>query len=274
VVRLRASDREARIAADGYSGTGYVLSIDGIEQSHVDLFDPLTLRHEYLARMAAVIAACADMDGDAEAPPTVLHLGAGALTLARWFQSSFPGAEQVAVDVERELMTFVIDTLPLPEGTLLDTVVADARAVLEVAADQGRRFDVVVLDVFSGQETPAHLAGEPVYALCLQLLAPDGVLLVNIGDDAGLRCFGAQARALEQASADAGLDGCWTLTSAAVAEDLTEGNLVLAAGPGLDRAAKNRTQDLQDRLLAAGPHPAEVLDPYATAGLTARTLDA
>jgi spermidine synthase len=298
-VRLRDSDRQARVVADGFSQTGYTLEIDGIEQSHVDLADPTVIRHEYLARIVALIEASV---GDAAAeeasarPLSVLHLGAGALTLARYLQVRHPGTEQVTVDVERELMSFVVGALPLPSGTRLTPVVADARAFLESAAaataagradgagpiegttgrddDAGWRadgaagpFDVVVLDVFSGEETPSHLTGSAVYAACLDVLTPGGVLAVNVGDDAGLRFFATQAAALEKASADAGLSGPWTLAAASTVDRLEEGNLVLAAGGGL---GMDGPQELREHLQAAGPHPAAVLDPYETARLVER----
>jgi hypothetical protein len=324
-VNLRGSDRRAQVVADGFSQTGYTLEIDGIEQSHVDLTDPTVIRHEYLARTVALIEASVGDAADvpltvgtprpedthragpgASSPLSVLHLGAGALTLARYLQVRHPGAEQVAVDVERELMTFVVDALPLPPGTRLEQVVADAREFLEqVAADAAaqadgapgredgaagqpdggrRRFDVVVLDVFSGEETPPHLTGVEVYASALASLAPAGVLAVNVGDDAGLRFFAGQAEALETATVDAGLSGPWTLAAASTVQRLEEGNLVLAAGGGLGAGAgrcavgespgggsgRDDPQTLRDHLLAAGPHPAAVLDPYQTARLVER----
>ena len=98
---------------------------------------------------------------DLAAPPgqpiRALHLGAGALTLARYIQATRPGSVQYAVELERELLDFVLQQLPLPEGTDLHTVIGDARdALAELTPDL--RFDVVILDIFSGPEAPEHIA--------------------------------------------------------------------------------------------------------------------
>lgn len=113
-----------------------------------------------------------------------------------------------------------------------------------------------------------HLTGARYYAELLERLTADGVLLVNIGDDSGLRFLGRQARALEEAAAEARLAGAWALADAALLERLGTGNVVLAAGGAF---SAQDPEGLRARLLAAGPHPAAVLDPTQLAGLVDRT---
>lgn len=260
-IRLGRSGTRARIAPDGFSPHGWVLELGGLEQSHVDLADPRTIRHEYLRRMAAVT----DVIGTPHRPLSALHLGAGALTLPRYLQAARPGSRQVVVEIERELPGFVQDLLPLPEGTDLEVVIGDARE--ELAAMPAARFDLVVVDVFTGEESPAHLACAAFHAEVIGHLAPGGTLLVNVGDEAGLRFLARQARELEQAAAAAGIGGVWTLADRTVLDLHREGNVVLAVGDGLsgpDAEARRAA------LLAAGPHPAAVLDPDATAALVRR----
>ena len=202
-VHLSTSGVDARIAPDEFGG--FVLEIGGAVQSHVDLADPSRIRYEYLRRMAHVL----DGVAPAGAPVRVLHLGAGALTLPRYLQATRPGSEQTVVDLDRELVSFVLAELPLPAGTDLVSVVADARlAAVDLAMD-GERFDAVVLDIGTGEEGAEHLRGAVFYGELLELLTAGGVLLVNIGDDAGLRFLGAELGALEEAAAEAGvsLDG-------------------------------------------------------------------
>lgn len=260
-IRLGRSGTIARVAPDGYSAHGWVLELGGVEQSHVDLADPRTIRHEYLRRIAAVV----DTLGRPHRPLDVLHLGAGALTLPRYVQVTRPGSRQVVIEIERELPGFVIDRLPLPAGTDLEVVVGDARE--ELAAMPGVLVDLMVLDVFTGEETPEHLACRDFYAEAIGRLAPGGVLLVNIGDDAGLRFFARQAQALEEAAAAAGVGGPWTLAEAHLLEQRLAGNLVLGAGDGL---AGPEAPQRRAAWLAAGPHPAGVLDPDGTARLVHR----
>ncbi|WP_313823690.1 fused MFS/spermidine synthase [Citricoccus sp.] len=198
-------------------------------------------------------------------PLRILHLGAGALTLPRYVQQTRPGSVQTVVDLDRELPTLVCSALPLPEGTDLTVVIGDARA--ELTRLEGRRFDVVILDIYTAVDAAVHLTGSEFYGELLGLLLESGVLLVNIGDDTGLRFLAGQAQALENAAAHAGLSGAWTLADATMLDRLQAGNAVLAAGAALDGQDQ---ADLRTGLLTAGPHPAAVLDPEQTAALAAR----
>ena len=192
-------------------------------------------------------------------PLRIAHLGGGALTLVRYVQAIRPGSAQTVIEIERELPTLVTTALPLPEGTDLEVVIGDARE--ELAALGERTFEAIVLDVFSGQDSPAHLAEAAFYAEALARLAPDGLLLVNVGDDAGRRFLAAQVRELEAAAAQAGVPGVWTLTDAQLLTRPADGNMVLLAGGAL---ASPAVEDWRAAWLAAGPHPAAVLDPHET----------
>lgn len=256
-MQLRGSGLAARVSPDGLTAHGWWLEIGGLIQSHVDLADPTTIRHEYLRRIATVLDGCRAPG----LPLSVLHLGAGALTLPRYVEATRPGSPQVVVEIERELPDFVTSVLPLPPGIDLEIVIGDAREAL--AAMTGRRFDAIVLDVFSGLDSPAHLACREFYAEALDHLTDDGLLAVNVGDEPGLRFWAAQARALAEAAEQADSPGVWTLADATLLRRFGEGNLVLVAGPGVE-------QEQADGWLAAGPHPAAVLDPEETEDLAER----
>jgi hypothetical protein len=257
-VHLGVSGERARIVPDEHDD-GWILEIGGRIQSHVDLGDPTSIRYEYLRRMATVLDTC----WPAGEPIRILHLGAGALTLPRYVQSTRPGSVQTVVELDRELPTLVASELPLPEGTDLAVVIGDARESL--ASLRGEPFDAVVLDIDTGADAAAHLTGEGFYGELLALLSGQGVLLVNIVDDAGLRFLARQAHALEGAATGAGLSGAWTLADATMLERRWAGNAVLAAGGALSR---EDPETLRAALLAPGPHPAAVLDPARTAGLS------
>lgn len=262
-VELSLTGGWAAIVPDEIFG-GWALQIDGTEQSHVDLDDPRTLRHEYLHRIAAVLADCFPP----AAPLRALHLGAGALTLVRYLQAIRPGSAQTVIEIERELVGFVTQHLPLPAGTDLEVLIGDAAEQLALLPE-GRRFDVVVLDVFSGRDTPPHLATPAFHRAVLGRLAPGGALLVNVGDDPPLRFFAQQARALETATAERGIAGPWTLCDASLLDLTQMGNLVLAAG---DALSARPVEEQRARWIAAGPHPAAALDPDGTAQLVRRIL--
>ena len=244
---LRGSGQHASIEPDGWTEGAYILSIGGAEQSHVNLAEPGEIFYEYLRRIGHVV----DLAAPPAEPIKALHLGAGALTLARYIQATRPGSVQYAVEQERELLDFVLQQLPLPAGTELTTLIGDARyALADLPA--GLVFDVVILDIFSGPDAPEHIACTEFYSEAAAKLAPGGVLIVNVGDEPGLTLVRSQTAALRRAMAALSGD------VAAVAESgmfsgRYPGNIILVGTtfpwPDGWTAA----------LTARGPHPATVL---------------
>ncbi|MDO5645966.1 MAG: fused MFS/spermidine synthase [Dermabacter sp.] len=231
-------------------GVGWVMSLHGLEQSHVDLDEPWEVRHEYLRRIAAVL----DSAWPVLAPISALHLGAGALTLPRYLHATRPGSAQVAVDHAPGLMEAVIARLPLPPGTALALRTGDAAAELRALAEAGRRFQAIVVDIFTGPEAPAHVACAEFYADALGTLTPDGLLLVNVGDDDGLAFLDAQVREFLVAAQTVPGSSPVVLGDAHGLSLRRAGNAVLVAGPRL----RNEPEALMESWRRAGPHPAHV----------------
>lgn len=228
----------AEIDEDAFTDGAFILSIGGAQQSHVDLGNPGHVFYEYLRRIANVL----DIFKPAGEPIRMLHLGAGALTLVRYVQGTRPGSEQVAVELERELLDFVLEHLPLPDGTKCSMVIDDARAALDRFEDGS--FDAVVLDVFAGADAPAHLTDQAFYRALTALTAPGGVVLVNVGDDPPLTFGRAQARQLREAA-----DEVAVLADAGMISGRMAGNIVLV---GTD---SGWPAEWSSALVAAGPHP-------------------
>jgi len=107
-----------------------MLLVDGIPQSHVDLEDPGYLDFEYVRRLGHVIDTAAP-EGQ---PLRVLHLGAGALTLARYVAATRPGSPQLAIDADAALIELVRARLPFrrtdSRGGRIRVRIGDARAEL------------------------------------------------------------------------------------------------------------------------------------------------
>jgi spermidine synthase len=240
---LRTTGQHATIEPDDFTEGGFVLSIGGAEQSHVNLADPSDIFYEYLRRIGHVV----DLAAPWGEPVTALHLGAGALTLARYIQATRPGSEQYAVELERELLDFVLERLPLPEGTRLHALIGDARDALAGLPPQPR-FDVVVLDIFSGPEAPEHLACTEFYREAAARLTARGVLIVNVGDEPGLTLVRSQVAALRRAMADVA-----AFAEAGMFTGRYPGNIILTGTQG------PWPQVWTAALTARGPHPAKVL---------------
>jgi len=194
-----------------------MLLIDGVPQSHVDLEDPGYLDFEYVRRLGHVI--------DTAAPPgqplRVLHLGAGALTLARYVTATRPGSPQLAVEVDGALVELIRLRLP-PRDRRLRVRIGDARTELERVRPGS--FDVVIADVFAGGRTPAQLTSAEFWAAARRALRGPGVVAANVADGAPLMHARAQV-----ATARAVFPEACLIADAAVLRGRRFGNLVLAA---------------------------------------------
>src|SRR5215475_8969250 len=173
----RMPDRSIEVLGDLDRPASWMLLADGVPQSHVDLDNPSYLEFEYVRRLGHLV----DLAAPAGQPIRVLHLGGGALTLARYVAATRPGSSQLAVDNDAELVAIVRERLPLPRRRTgrIRIRVADARAAVEESAPGS--FDIVVADVFAGGRTPAHLTSAEFTAAAANALAPGGMFAVNIG---------------------------------------------------------------------------------------------
>jgi spermidine synthase len=152
----------------------WLLFIDDVPQSGVDLDDPGYLEFEYVRRIAHV----ADLAFPSGEPLHVLHLGGGALTLPRYIQHTRPGSRQLVAELDDTLTGLVRTHLPLPAGHRIRVRAADARAVAESVREAS--YDLVIADVFAGAVTPAHLTTAEFAAATARALRPGGVYAVNV----------------------------------------------------------------------------------------------
>src|SRR4051812_40864274 len=98
--RLR---RSVELLRDLDRPAGWVLLVDGVEQSYVDVDDPTHLEFEYMQHMALVI----DAVRPAPDPVRALHLGGGAMTMPRWVQATRPSSRQVVVESAADVLSAV-----------------------------------------------------------------------------------------------------------------------------------------------------------------------
>ena len=237
----------AEIEEDRWVPGAIQLLVDGTPQSHVNLRDPSEVFFEYVRRIAHAI----DLFRTPGQPISALHLGGGAFTLPRYIEATRPGSRQQVIELESALVELVREAAPLPKRASIRVRHGDAREVLgKLPQGMHGAIDLVVVDIFAGSRTPAHVSSVEFYELIAPLLAPDGLVVVNTTDGTG------QAFTRSQVATLAAVFG----TVAAVGEPQTLkgrrfGNVVLLAS----NSDVDHELEWLPRLLAGGPHPARML---------------
>jgi hypothetical protein len=246
---LRASLRRpvdsgvAELLPDPDSADGWVLLVDGTQQSHVDLADPSRLAFEYMRRIGHVI------DLLPPGPLRVVHLGGGAMSLARYTGATRPRSRNLVVEADAALVTLVREHLPWPAGFGIRVRVGDARAALAALREDSA--DLVIVDVFARARTPGPLTTHEAFAEVARVVGPSGTVVANIADVAPL----VYARRLV-AGVRTAFPRTLVASEPAVLRGRRFGNLVVvgqgAAAPALDLAVLTRR-------CAGDPWPARVL---------------
>jgi spermidine synthase len=274
LVRRRAARRavhqavgsgQAELVPDLSRANSWLLFIDGVPQSQVDLDDPGFLEFEYIRRIAHAI----DLAFPAGSPVRTLHLGGGAMTLPRYVAHTRPGSAQVVAETDALLTDLVRRQLPLPPGPSargggrIRVRAQDAREVLEAARPGW--YDIVISDVYAGARTPFHLTTAQCAAAARRALRDGGLCAVNVADGPPLRHARAQVATVGSAfpapPVRAGTPfpgGPYPPNIALIAEPAVlrgrrTGNLVLLAS-----TAPLPLEDLSRRV-AADPFPARVV---------------
>lgn len=167
---------DCELVEDRFNPNGWVLMINGVPSSHIDLNNPQQLDFEYMHWIANLI----ESRFDSEVGIRALHLGGGACTLARYVASAFPQSRQVVVEIDSKLASLVREWFDLPRAPLLRIRVGEAREVTTSLTANSR--DLIIRDVFAGSRTPVALTTVEFTQQVHRVLSPGGMYLANCGD--------------------------------------------------------------------------------------------
>jgi len=164
----------AELLADADRPGGWLLLVDRVRQSYVDLDDPTYLDFEYVQVFADVL------DTLPAGPLAVTHVGGGACSLARRIAVTRPGSPQIVLEPDTALTELVRARLPLPRGHRIRIRPQDGRTGTAGLRDTSA--DVLVLDAFDGGRVPGELTTREYVAEVARALRPDGLFLANVAD--------------------------------------------------------------------------------------------
>ena len=90
----------------------YILELDGMEQSAVDLDDPTNLVFDYVRRIGDLI------DRMPPGPLRVLHVGGAAMSLPRYVAATRPRSAQIVLEPNEIVIAQVRVEAPLPRRSV------------------------------------------------------------------------------------------------------------------------------------------------------------
>ncbi|MEV8118605.1 fused MFS/spermidine synthase [Streptomyces xiamenensis] len=242
----------AELLPDADRAEAWELLLDGAPQSHVDLAEPTRLGFEYQRRLGHVI----DVLAPPRAPLRVVHLGGGALTLARYVAVTRPRSGQQVAEPDAALTEFVRRHLPLPAGARVKVRALDAREALDRLPEHSA--DLVIADIFAHARTPAHCASAEFLDAVRRVLAPGGTYAANITDGGPLTHLRGQSATALSRFGTAALS-----IAPAVLRGRRYGNGILLAADG------PLPLDALRQRLAREPQPTRLLTDTALTDFTA-----
>ena len=237
MARLR---RSVELLRDLDRSTGWVLLVDGVEQSYVDVEEPTHLEFEYMQHMAIV----ADIVVPRPARLRALHLGGGAMAMPRWVAATRPGSRQVVVESAADVLAAVA-----PLGSVPETTVVVADAAEQLAATRAGSVDLLVWDLYDGPLAMTSTLTLDSVAQMRRALSPAGLLLLNVSDMVPFDVVRPVLAALRVA-----FDDVLLLAEPTTLRGRRSGNCVLAAArieiPALRVARRAAAAPVRGRVLA------------------------
>ncbi|MDR1214487.1 MAG: fused MFS/spermidine synthase [Propionibacteriaceae bacterium] len=213
---------DPRLVPDRERPGCWYVRVGDTDQSYIDPSDPTWLEFDYVQRVADLI----DFLAEPGRRLRVVHIGGGGLTLPRYVAATRPTSAQLVFEPDASLTEAVRAVAPLPR---LSGVKVRARPGREGLAElAAASADLVVVDAFSGSQTPAELTSRQWFADVARVAGPTGHLSLNLTGQAPFQ----HARRVV-AGVMAGFGAAALAVEPSTLKGRRFGNLVVSAGPAL-----------------------------------------
>ena len=140
-------------------------------QSRINIKNPYRLELKNLKYLSAILLFL-------PAPQNILLLGTGGGSLIHFLRYHYPRSSLTSVDFDAELQELMHLNMLLPEANKnLHYVIDDAANFLYHCQQQ---FDLILVDIFDGSQSPAWLLEPPGIRQILSLLSDRGAVAYNL----------------------------------------------------------------------------------------------
>lgn len=152
----------------------YILELDGMQQSAVDLDDPTNLVFDYMRRIGDLI------DAAPPGPLRVLHIGGAAMSLPRYVAATRPGSAQIVLEPNEIVIAQVRALAPVPRRAGIKVRAIDGATGIQQIRDASA--DLVILDAFDDARVPGDLTTVGFIEQVRRVLAPGAMFVANLVD--------------------------------------------------------------------------------------------
>ncbi len=166
----------ARTVREDTGGALLALQLDHLLHSYADPTDPAHLEYSYLRLFRDVI----EHASRTRESPRLLFIGGGGYTLPRLVALTHRSATIDVVEIDPAVSRVARRWFGVPRTPRLRTINEDARWFAMRAKGP---YDLIFIDAFNDLSVPYHLTTREFTANVRRLLAPGGVVAVNVVDD-------------------------------------------------------------------------------------------
>jgi len=142
-------------------------------QSRMDMSDPLRPCLPYYPLMFAGYLFVPE-------PRRILIVGLGAGVLSRWSAHYFPEATVDSIELDPDVVEVAKKFFGFEQRERQRVFIRDARVQIKIFLRQQTKYDVIMLDAFSGGYIPFQLTTKEFFQECRDILSPQGALVVNL----------------------------------------------------------------------------------------------
>ena len=109
-------------------------------------------------------------------PKSILHIGLGGGSIARWFHYEFPNIQQSIIEVNEDVIEVAYSFFEFPRHTRLQVINGDATKLVQLISE---KFDLIFLDAFNDFGAPDEVKETGFLRSLCNCLNTSGIVVGN-----------------------------------------------------------------------------------------------
>ncbi|MDX1490175.1 MAG: fused MFS/spermidine synthase [Pseudohongiellaceae bacterium] len=112
-------------------------------------------------------------------PKNILIVGLGGGTVPKALNELYPEAQIDVLEIDQAVVNVARDYFNFVESDKMRVDVVDGRVFIKRAGIQGKKYDFIMLDAFTGEYIPEHMLTQEFLEEVKAIMTPDAVLVAN-----------------------------------------------------------------------------------------------